>query len=273
MNKTLLPIALSTILLSAAYVHAELPALLEKPWLGHFIGIKERKLQFGLTSSGEAVLHPLQRGGEVHALFNPIKIKYEILETTPGGKVVSKQVKAESLSSEHPAVENPEGPVTFTGKVTGDAAFEVTVAPERGGYSMTGKITDKGTLTNPLQFVITIDFDPYKNGAGDDDDAQEKFEKKIKRDELRFKTASGKREKIEFLDKVNPAKLYEEGFTEAELRTEGYGGVTFEMEATGKSKIVFEDKGEKEFWSGFSPRWSVNQDGDPAQAKLIVTAK
>ncbi len=191
----------------------------------------------------------------------------------PDGKVVSKQVKSDSLTSEHPAVEDPKDPVTFTGKVTGDAAFEVTVAPERGGYSMTGKITDKGTLTNPLQFVITMDFDPYKNGAGDGDDAQENFEKKIKRDELRFETVSGKREKIEFLDKVNPATLYQEGFTTAELRTEGYGGVNFEMEATGKSRIVFEDKGEQEFWKGFSARWSVNEDGDPAQAKFIVTAK
>ena len=113
---------------------------------------------------------------------------------------------------------------------------------------------------------------PTGTAKGDEDDALEKFEKKVKRDELRFETVGGKREKIEFLDKVTPAKLYTDGFTEAELRTGGYGGVTFGMEAVGKSKIEFEDKGEKELWSGFSTRWSVNADGDPGAAKLIVTA-
>lgn len=277
MKMSFFPIAISSFLLAAPAAHADLPGLNEKPWLGHFIGITDKKFQFGITTKGEAVLHPLKRDGSVHSLFNPINVHYEILETMPDGKVVSKQVKQETLASEQPAVENPEGPVKFTGKVTGDAAFEITVTPERAGYSLTGKVTDKGSLANPLQFVITMDFDPFKGGPGKGDDekaeqAVENFEKKIKRDELRFKTTGGKNEKIEFLDKVNPSTLHPGGFTEAELRTEGYGGVTFELEAVGKSKIVFEDKGEKEFWNGFSARWSVNQDGDPAQAKLVITA-
>ncbi len=273
MNKMFISVAISSILLAAPTVHAGLPALLEKPWMGYFIGLKERRLQFGLSSTGEGVLYALDRRGEIHAASNPIKVKYEVLETMPDGKVVSKRVDSDSLTSEHPAAEDPKGPVTVDGKVTGGAAFRLIIAPERGGYSMTGKITDKGELTNPLEFVITIDFDPYQNGPGEGEDAVENFEKKIKRDEFRFTTTDREKEKVEFLDKVNPAKLHEKGFTEAELRTEGYGGVTFQLEATGKSKMVFEDKGEKEFWTGFSPRWSVNEDGDPSQAKLIVTAK
>ena len=74
------------------------------------------------------------------------------------------QVKVDSLASAQPPVEDPKLPVTFTGKVTGDAAFEMTVAPERGGFSLSGKVTDKGSVTNPLQFVVTIDWNPYRDG-------------------------------------------------------------------------------------------------------------
>jgi len=269
--------AASFLFLAAPPVHAELPPLMEKPWLGYFVGLNDRKLQFGITSKGKAILLPLKRDGTPHSRSNPINVNFEILETAPDGKVVGKQVREETLASEQPASENPEVPVKITGKVTGDAAFELTVARERGGFSLSGKITDKGTLTNPLQFVVTLDFDPHKDGPrqGADDnkkDAIEKFEEKIKRDELRFETVASKRGKIEFMDTLNPATLYPDGFTRAELRTGGYGGVTFELEAVGKSKIVFEDKGEQEFWKGFSTRWSVNGDGDPAQAKLLVTA-
>lgn len=163
MKRNLLPFAISSLVFSAPLSHAQLPQLGEKPWLGHFIGIKEKKFQFGITSKGDAVLHPLKRDGTMVALFNPIKVNYEILETMPDGKVVSQQVKVDSLASAQPPVEDPKLPVTFTGKVTGDAAFEMTVAPERGGFSLSGKVTDKGSVTNPLQFVVTIDWNPYRD--------------------------------------------------------------------------------------------------------------
>lgn len=275
MTKRFFPIAtLTSIFLLAPFAHADLPQMAEHPWLGYFIGIQNRKSQFGITGKGDGIMHPLKRDGTPQATTNPIKVHYEILETSPEGKVVSKQVRADTLQTNHEATDDPKEPVKFTGKVTGDAAFAVVVTPERGGYSITGTITDKGTLTGSLQFVITIDWNPYKAGiTGDGEEALEKFEKKVKRDALRLVTVSGEREKIEFLDKVNPSKLYPDGFTKAELRTEGYTEVTYEMEAVGKSKITFEDKGEKEFWNGFSTRWSVDEGGDPAQAKLIITEK
>ena len=279
MKRSFLTLAIPTCLfLSAPLGQADLPSLSEKPWLGYFVGFSDRKFQFGVTGQGEALLFPLKRDGSVSGLFSPIKVKYEILETTPDGKVVSKQIQDDTLTSSQPASANPESPVKFSGKVTGDAAFELTAAPERGGFSLSGKITDKGTLTNPLQFAITIDFDPHPNGAspganGEKSASAEKFEKKIKGEEIRLRTVGGDREKIDFLDKVNASALHPDGYVEAETRTEGYSGINFALEAVGKSKMTFEDKGENYFWKGFSLRWTVNPDGDPAQAKLVVTAK
>ncbi len=271
MKKNFLPLILSSALLIPA--QAELPGLNVKPWLGYFVGIKDRKFQFGVTSKGEAILYPLKRDGSLHALFNPIGVQYEIFESMPDGKVVRKQIKEDTLTSEQPATEDPKQPMKLTGKTTGDAAFELTIAAERGGFSLSGKITDKGTLTNPLRFVVTVNFDPHKDGGGKTDSANEKFEKEMKREEVRLELVGGKREKVEFAEKLNLATKFSEGFTTAELRTEGFGGVEFTVEAIGKSKLFFEDKGDQEVWKGQHIKWMVDEDGDPAQAKVVVTAK
>ena len=274
MKKTFLPIAIcSSILLLSQGVRAELPELNEKPFLGYFVGVNNKKLQFGITADGKAVLYPLKRDGSPVALFNPIPVTYEILETMPDGKVVSKAIKPATLASSQPATLNPKTPVTLTGKVTGDAAFEISVTEVRDGFSLSGKVTDKGTLTNPLKFAISINFNPYKERGGKDDAAREKFVKSIKRDDLKLVAVGGKKGKIGFTEEVNVADEYSDGITSATLETGGYGGVEFTLEATGDSKIVFQDKGKQAVWNGFTTKWSVNEGGDAAQAKLLVTAK
>lgn len=251
---------------SASHATAQLPGLSEKPWLGYFLGLKDRKFQFGIITDGDALFEPLKRDGSAVSIHNPVKIHFEVLETMPDGKVVSKTIRKDTLASQSPAIEDPSKPVTFTGKVTGDAAFEVTVIPERGAVTFTGKITDKGTLSNPLSFAITSDFSPYKNASADDAE-KDSFEKKIKRDEIRLEMVSGDREKLEFIEKTNPAETFKEGFTSADIRTEGYGGVGFEFEAVGKSKIIFEDKGEKALWDTFSLRWISTEPSDKLTIK------
>lgn len=256
---------------TACPVHAELPMITEKPWLGYFLGLKDKKFQFGITSKGEMVYEPLKRSGEAVNIHNPVKVHFEVLETMPDGKVVSKQVKAETLESTSPAVIDPEKPVLITGKTTGDAAFEVAIIPDRGEMSVTGRITDKGSLKNPLTFAVTFDFAPYKSETMDDDEMK-KFLKKIKRDEIRSELVDGGRAKLEFADEGNPATLHPKGFTALEIRTEAYGGVGFKFEASQKSNIILEDKGDRPLYKGFSIRWMINADADPTKEKLTIEA-
>lgn len=272
MQKTVSYIAAASILLIAA-AHAELPTLPEKPWLGYFLGIADRSFQFGIETKGPAILLPLKRKGEPVNIHNPIKIRFEVLETMPDGKVVSKQIKPESLASTSPAVEDPEQPIIITGKVTGDAAFSVAITPDRGSFSITGKITDKGTLSNPISFVVSAAFNPYDGGGGATDEKQEAFEKKIKRDEVKIILVAGKKEKLEFAEKKNPAILFKEGMSSVEIESASYEGVTFEFTATDQSKIVFEDKGEQALWDAFTLVWTVNADADPDTQKLTIAGK
>ncbi len=264
----------SSLLLSSTALHAELPTLSEKPWLGYFLGIKEKKYQFGIQSkNGSGEILVLKRDGDPVNKNNPIWIRFEILETMPDGKIVSKEIKGDTLTSTSPASEDPKDPITFTGKTTGDAAFECTIIPDRGAISITGKLTDKGKLTNPLLFAISVTFSPYKAPTGTGDDAQEKFEKSLRRDEIRLELPNGERKKIDFVANTNPATIATDGFTSAEIRTEAYDGTGFEFTASEKSKITFDDKGESPLWKSFTLRWTVNEGADPAKEMITITGK
>ena len=115
----------------------------------------------------------------------------------------------------------------------------------------------------------------FRSGStgGSNEKEQEAFAKKLKRDEFRLKTVSGKREKIAFMESLNPAVKFAEGFTEAELKTEGYDGTGFQFLASGDSKITFEDNGSGRFYQGFTIIWSIKEGGDPSKSKLTIIPK
>jgi hypothetical protein len=249
-------------------VLADLPTL-QQPWLGYFIGLKDNKFQFGVTSRGEGVFEPLKRSGEPVNIHNPIKVAFQVLETLPDGKVISRKVQWDALASEHEASKDPTEPVTFTGKVTGDASFEVTVIPGRRTVSLTGRILDKGTLKNPLTFAISTDFTPYKWADSDNRDA---FNKKIKRDEIRLEAAGGGRARQNLTDPVNPSVAHADGISFAEFRIESYQ-IEFTVTPSENSKLVFKDSGEAPLADGFGLQWTVNEGADPAEERLSFEAK
>lgn len=260
--------------LTPSAAQADLPGLKNQPWLGYFIGMEtKRKFRFGVTAKGKGTLDALKSDGQPVYMHDPIQLNFEVIETTPEGKTIRKQLQSDSLASDQEPSENPKEPVTFRGRVTGDAAFEVTVTPERNGFSVSGGLTDKGTLTNPVHFAISVDFTPYVSKPGDDPAAIERFEERAKRDVFRYETVSGKREKLEFLEETNPAVTVSDALSKTLIKTDGYGGIEFELAASDKSKLTFEDKGTRPLWKGFSLRWTTDEGVDPATQKLTVTAK
>lgn len=257
-----------------ARAHADLPGLKEQPWLGYFIGIEhKKKMRFGVTAKGNGVIDPLRDNGNPVFAKVPFQVNFTVIETLPDGKRVRKQINPDSLASEQPAAENPRGPVTFRGKVTGDAAFEVTVHPERGGVALTGKLTDKGTLTNPLHFEISLDLRPYPRKPTDEPATIKAFEKRAEKDVLKYETVSRKREKIEFLDEVNPATVVGEPMSSLEFTTDGFNNHDFEIQTTDKATLTFEDGGTKPLWNGFTLLWKIDEGADHKTQKLTITAK
>lgn len=265
---------LASVLTATLPAHADLPMMGEKPWVGYFLGYKDKSVRFGISSKGATLFEPLKSDGTAIAATNPIRMNFDIFETLPDGKKVRKMVDPDGFTSDSPASVDPAKPVTIRGKVTGDATFEVTVSEDRGAISFTGRILDKGTLTNPLHLGISIDFLPYKySNSGDTEKQKKAFEEKAKRDEIRLILANREKAKLEFLDTMNPAEKAKDGFTSAEIRTEGYGGHSWELTATPKSILRFEDKPERALYNGFSIQWTVKEGADPATEKFTIAHK
>ena len=253
---------------------ADLPGLKKQPYLGYFIGIEHRKkMRFGITAKGQGVIDPLDDEGMPVFSKVPFQVNFAVIETLPDGKKVKKQINSDTLASEQPATEDPKAPITFRGKVTGDAAFEVTVYPERGGVAVSGKLTDKGTLTNPLHFEISLDVKPYPQKPGAGKSEIEAFETRAKKDVLKYDTVSRKRGKIEFLDETNPSKVVGESMTKLDFETDAFDNKEFEIQTTDKAKLTFEDQGSKPLWSGFTLSWKVDEGADAATQKLTITAR
>ena len=267
-------LVVASLLTASIPAHADLPMMKEKPWLGYFLGYKDKSVRFGISSKGATLFEPLKSDGTAIAVTNPLRMNFDIYETLPDGKTVRKMVDPDAFTSDSPASIDPEKPITIRGKVTGDATFEVTVSEDRGAISFTGRIVDKGTLKNPLHLGISIDFLPYKySNTGDKEKQKKAFEEKAKRDEIRLVLADREKVKLEFLDTLNPAEKAKDGFSAAEIRTTGYGGNTWELTATPKSILRFEDKGERPLYDGFSIQWTVKEGADPAAEKFTIAHK
>lgn len=272
-NWIFISVALGTFL-TPSTAEADLPGLKEQPYLGYFIGIEHRKkMRFGVTAKGQGVINPLDDDGEPVFAKVPFQVNFTIIETLPDGKTVRKQINSDTLASEQPATEDPKSPITFRGKVTGDAAFEVTVHPERGGVAVTGKLTDKGTLINPLHFEISLDLKPYPNNPSDEPAKIKSFEERAEKDVLKYVTVSRKRGKIEFLDETNPVTVVGETLSSLNFKTDAFDDNEFEIQTTEKAKITFADNGSKPLWNGFNLLWRVDEGADAAAQRLTITAR
>ena len=257
----------------APAAHADLPMMKEKPWLGYFIGFKDKDARFLLSSKGNTMFEPLKKDGTPIAVTNPVQLNFDIIETLPDGKIVRKKIDDDAFTSDSPASLDPEEPITIRGKFTGDGTFEITVSEERGAISLTGRITDPGTNKNPLHLAISIDFLPYKYKGLETPEQQKDFEKMARRDEIRLELPKRERATLDFLDTMNPSKEAKDGFSSAEIRTEGYGGLRWQLTASEKSTLRFEDKGERPLWNGFTITWTSNAGADPTKEKFTIEHK
>lgn len=252
---------------------ADLPYLEKEPWEGCFIGLEERAFRFKFMANGTALLDPIDRRGETISSNNSIEIEFKILETEADGKIVSKQINPFSLTSKSDAETKPTEPVLISGKVTGDASFEILITPGDKDVSLSGRITDNGSLKNPLSFLITAKFTPYKYQSASDPDELERFEKKIKREEMELLTIGEKEETLAFIESLNPSERFPEGLRSITFETGAYGETEFSFAATGNSKLMFENKGKNYLWRSFTLQWLHDPTTDITSQALKLSGK
>lgn len=265
---------------------AELPALMEKPWMGQFAVFKNRKYQITVSNQGEIRLAPLGKDGEVIGAYITIPIKFGLEETLPNGKTRLLNILPESLESSDPATDSLEKTI-IRGKVTGGAAFEATLEEARGIVTIGGRVTDPGpTKKNPLGFSVLTTI-PYFFGHVDKETPAQlkEFETKIKDDYIQVKWTNGKRNKEMFTSTVDAGspEMNGPGISSAEIGITPFQGKKFLLSASDNSSMRTAnsrratsktDKAGAPLYEGLLISWTADASKDPqGRARISFQVK
>jgi hypothetical protein len=249
--------------------HAQLPALEDKPWTGHFVGYENRSYTFGFTSLGKGKFEVIASNGRKVSFLLAPSFNVVIEETMPDGKVVSRQIVPDSLESDQEATTKPDK-IEIRGKTTGDATFVLQIEENRGTIQFGGRITDPGTLTkNPIRLVLRFGIPSIY--AREKDTESKAFENKTKKDEIRVRGMDGRRVKIDPFEALDASgdKATGKGLTTVELEMAGYQGRKLEWTSTGDAKIELWNRTPGPLHSGFSINWAPDPEKDSQNAARI----
>jgi hypothetical protein len=257
---------------------ADLPALDKQPWFGHFAVYDGKRFQIGMTSRGGITLYVKNEKDAPMKHNYEIKITIDVEETLPDGKTSIKRLKPESLESAEPASADFEKAV-IRGKVTGDAAFELTLEQNRGVISFGGRIPDPGTLTkNPVRFVVSTRIpNIYSKDKKESKKEKKAFEKKMKGDRIEVKWTDGKRMKQNFEKTMDAAALKElngPGIAGAEIEMVGYKERKLLFLASPNSSMKVSNEKGGALHEGFTLTWGPDAAKDPeGKARLSLQVK
>ncbi len=245
---------------------AELPILNEKPWLGHFAVAATRRMHFTVSGVGQMKLAPLNKNGVPVGSGSTIVIRFGIEETTPDGKIHTKKFIPGSLESTDQATDQLEKAV-IRGKMTGDAAFELTLERDRDVVSIGGRITDPGKLTkNPIRLVISARIpNVYVTDKKTERKEKKVFEKKIKDDRIELKWTDGTRHKEALEDTVDVTSkdINGPGIAELEVDISKYNEKKLYFSATENSAITLWNQAPAPLYEGFWIKWHPDAAKDP----------
>ena len=258
-------------------VAAQLPMLEEEGWLGYFAGLTESRFLFGIDSQGLIIINPnVKAKGPSDNMA--IKIEPLVIEQMPNGGTTTKNLAVDSLeTSDQPTLKFKQA--VYRGKVTGDAQFEVTVTSERGMIFAGGRILNPGSLKNPLRFALQVrvpNFYPnLKIEEEDEKKAAKELQKRLRGDQISLKSADGKRQKFDLLEKPDfkQAGLIDGMFTEVEVSAGAIKGRKISIAAAPNSFLKLSPSGSQptELYKGLQVTWQVDAAKDPdGKARMAV---
>lgn len=256
---------------------AGLPMVLKQPWIGYFAVFENRNYQFSVEPDGQAALTLMDPKGELMGKSSKITVSCVVEEILPNGETRLKKIKNDSLESKEPATAKLEK-TTIRGKVTGDAAYEVTIEQNLGVISIGGRITDTGTLTkNPLRFTVRVKIpNVYAEVEKGGHIAHKAFLKRIKDDCMNLKWTDGKRFKQNFIDRVdvNSKEINGPGIANAEIEMDYYNGKRLRFGATENSVITLWIDPPGPLHEGFTLNWVADTAKDPTgKSRLSLYVK
>ncbi len=262
-------------------LQAQLPSIDKQPWIGYFAAHTSNRCQIGVSTMGELHLKPVVSGSSIADSY-VIHIEPTVLETQTSGKTVAKRLIADSLETTDSATEKLEK-VTYRGKVSGNATFEVTVEQNRGIIYLGGRLLDPGNLKNPLKFVISVKIPKLqptarKSGADLSEREKRREEKaladKLRGDRLSLKRSDGSALRLPLSEPVDAGsgEINKPDITELELQSETFRGRKLMLTASPGTAMTLSNSKSAPLYQGFEVAWTPVPTKDPdGSARLAIS--
>ena len=238
---------------------AQLPGLVNHDRLGYFVSYERKDFQFGISSTGDILIEIIGSTGKPMGFTRAVKIEPVIMDMSDP-KPYPKKLVVESLTSAQPATDKPEK-ITFRGKVTGDAEFEMTLEFKGDEIMMGGKLVNSGTLKTPVFQIHTRFQQPYQSIA------DEKLEKATEKDRISFVRIDKKKDKIGVYEVADftDEKKFDKGQTAIAVEISAYDGkeLEFSIEGPGVMKLTNAYTAAYAPMKGFRVVWQHDVAADP----------
>lgn len=257
-------------------VSAQLPSLTDKNQLGYFIAADRRSFQFRMESNGRAILNVLDSKGQPLDKDYAISVNFNVEETFPDGKTVTREFVPDSLQSAQEATMKPKD-LTITGKVTGDTEFEIFVTEDRGAIILGGRLLNPAGLKNPTRFVIEFGIPnalpkSKKKEEEDEKKAAKEKEDTMKGDKVQLLWTDGKKVRITSDQQVEGAskEVSGSGITTAVIEFGAYQDRKITVTASPNSSMQISNKAKQSLSQGFSLTWAADQAKDPQNKARVA---
>lgn len=264
----LLAVSLASLMISSAL--GQLATLNEKSFIGKFAVHERRDFDFIVKVDGKMHLWPHEGRKKSVSFYKSIHITAEVTQMVQG-KIQTRQIIPATLSSSDSPSREPTK-TKFTGKVTGEAEFEIVIEYVGDQVAIGGRLLNKGKLTDP-SFQIRVKFgDLYRFQS------EKELERSAKRDRLEFVRLDDKKLKVGVLENIDlaGAAVTGEGLKRIVVDLPPYEGRAFEFEAQGAGKLLLENprRMASPVKDGFSVIWQGDATKDPeGKARMLVTIK
>lgn len=238
-----------------------LPQLDDDPWTGWFAGYEDRDFRFGVNNDGEGVLIPIdERKDEPVSQRYYIRIEPIIEEVREGGRVVSKRPvegEWEAITEANAEAEK----ISYRGKVTGGASFEVNFEIDGDQIRGGGRLLDKGELTeHPIRFALRVRVPNVYHYVRD----EEKVEERAEGDTIRLERADGEKLKLDGWEPVWAEKdVSGPGIKTASVELEGYDGRDLDLDSGDGGLFEFWNGEKRPLYKGFTFGWKPDPLKDP----------
>lgn len=259
-------------------VSAQLPSLTDKDHLGYFVAADRRTLQFRIESNGRAVINALDSKGQPLNKDYAISVAFNVEETTPDGKTISRKFIPDSLQSEQEATTKPKD-LTIKGKVTGDIEFEASVTEDRGAFILGGRLLNPAGLKNPTRFSIDVGIPksvPKPKKEEDEKKAAKEQKERIKGDKVQLLWTDGKKARITSDQEVEGSskEVTGTGITAASIEFAVFEDRKITVTASPNSSMRLSNKAKQSLSEGFTLSWSADPAKDPdGKARVAIEVR